>query len=108
MSAAKAKKKARRSRRKQPVETPLHHVVTLRHEAPAAKEVFVAGTFNHWDAASHPMKRSRNGIWKITIELDRDDHEYKYVVDGEWIHDDVNPDYVINEFGTRNSIFPDA
>lgn len=113
MSAAKAKKKASRKkaakkRSRKVVETPLHHSVTLRHTAPEADEVFVAGTFNDWNPTSHPMKRGRNGIWKITIELDRDDHEYKFVVDGEWLHDDLNPDYVINGFGTRNSIFPDA
>jgi 1,4-alpha-glucan branching enzyme len=105
---ASSKKKGKRPSRGRYAETPLQHVVNLRHEAPDAGQVFVAGTFNCWDPTTHPMKRSRNGIWKITIELDRDDHEYKYVVDGVWIHDDLNPDYVINRFGTRNSIFPDA
>ena len=89
-------------------EAPLHRTVKLKHRNPAAKSVFVAGTFNGWNTTSHPLKRSRNGVWTITLELDRDDHEYKFVVDGDWIHDDLNPEYVINKFGTMNSIFPDA
>lgn len=89
-------------------ETPLRHSVTLKHKDPQAESVCVAGTFNGWDPASHPLKRSRNGIWKITLELDRDDHEYKFIIDGRWAHDELNPDFVVNAYGTRNSIFPDV
>lgn len=87
---------------------PLHHRTTLRHHAPTAGLVTVAGTFNDWDPQSHPMTRDTDGVWTIELELERRDHEYKFVVDGRWVHDDLNPEYVVNAFGEINSVFPDV
>ena len=32
------------------------------------------------------------------------DHQYKFVVDGEWRLDAANPNFVPNDFGTLNSL----
>ncbi len=87
---------------------PIKHEIKVQHRVSDAQQVFIAGTFNDWNPTSHPLKADRNGTWDATLKLDRNDHEYKFVVDGEWCHDEVNPNYVINPFGTRNSIFQGA
>jgi len=109
MNAPSPFRRTRRKRRKEQLtESSVKHVVPLRHYAPQAREVFVAGTFNDWNTRTHPMRRGEDGVWETFVELDSGHHEYKFVVDGQWIHDDLNPEFVINPFGTRNSIFPDA
>lgn len=37
--------------------------------APSAQSVFLAGEFNQWDLSSHPLKRDKNGMWKISVNL---------------------------------------
>jgi 1,4-alpha-glucan branching enzyme len=83
------------------------HTVKLLHKAPHAEQVCVAGSFNNWDLESHPLKRRRDGVWAITLRIPHTAHQYKFVVDGEWIHDELNPEYLINTYGSINSVFPD-
>ena len=78
--------------------------------APAAREVFVAGTFNGWDQA--PMKNKPGGRWIAKLSMQPGEHEYKYIVDGEWCckpgvseFDPVlssDEGYVGNAYGTKN------
>lgn len=37
--------------------------------APSVQSVFLAGDFNQWDLSSHPLKRDKNGMWKISLNL---------------------------------------
>ncbi|MEX2213221.1 MAG: glycogen-binding domain-containing protein [Phycisphaeraceae bacterium] len=63
--------------------------------APAARAVFVAGTFNQWSATATPMARTHNGGWSATLTLPPGRYEYKFVVDGRWCCDPaVNEDAV--------------
>ena len=39
--------------------------VRFEFSAPEAREVFVAGEFNHWDAMANPLKKDKDGLWKI-------------------------------------------
>jgi hypothetical protein len=50
--------------------------------APDAAAVFVAGSFNHWDAKATPMNKDAAGNWDAAIALARGRYEYKFVVDG--------------------------
>ena len=52
--------------------------------APAASEVFLAGTFNGWDAKATPMNSDAEGNWEVAVALPAGRQEYKFVVDGEW------------------------
>jgi len=79
--------------------------VRLALEAPAARSVSVAGSFNRWDPAGSPLSGpDRNGRWTITLHLSPGRYEYRYVIDGrEWVLDPAAP-LVEDGFGGRNSL----
>ncbi len=51
--------------------------------APEAHQVCLAGDFNQWDAASHPMARQPDGAWMIQVPLYHGHHQYQFLVDGK-------------------------
>jgi 1,4-alpha-glucan branching enzyme len=71
--------------------------------APAAKQVYLAGDFNAWDPASTRMLK-RNGVFRKRVDLAPGQHEYKFVVDGEWKTDPKAAAQVANDVGTLNSV----
>lgn len=69
------------------------------------RRVALAGSFNDWDPDSAPMPYSpKDGRYSCTVMLPAGIAEYKFVVDGEWILDEENPDFAANDFGTLNSV----
>lgn len=77
--------------------------------APDAGAVFLAGTFNDWQADAMPMAKDSQGNWNAKLELPSGRHEFKFVIDGVWCCepgcDGANrdcPKCVPNEFGTMN------
>ena len=78
--------------------------VTFTLDAPDAREVAVAGTFNNWDPTRHRMKRDQNGTWKAQVMLPPGRYEYRLVVDGEWRNDPNAEACVPNEFGESNCV----
>ena len=52
--------------------------------APAARAVFLAGTFNGWDPTATPMVKDAEGNWDVAVVITPGRHEYKFVVDAEW------------------------
>lgn len=68
-----------------------------------AKSVILTGTFVHWDEHRIRMEKQADG-WTIELNLPPDHYEYKFLVDGEWMHDPGNPRKVRNEHGTWNSV----
>ncbi len=73
-------------------------------EAKEAKEVLLLGDFNNWSSEKHPMKRDENGMWNKTVMLSPGNHEYKFLVDGNWREDPSNGRLCPNCFGTYNSV----
>jgi outer membrane protein insertion porin family len=65
--------------------------VLFRFRDEDAHSVSVVGEFNDWDETATPMRRTRNGVWRTTIDLDSGRWSYLYVVDGEWLTDPDNP-----------------
>ena|SRR5437899_3172680 len=51
--------------------------------APDAKEVFLTGDWNDWDATAQPMKRQVDGGWRAEVVLAGGHHHYLFVVDGK-------------------------
>ncbi len=58
---------------------------------PTAQQVYLAGDFNNWDPTALPMERDETGLWSVTLRLSPGRHEYKFVVDGQWVADPANP-----------------
>jgi len=58
--------------------------VAFRVWAPFASQVFVAGTFNQWDPASHPFASEGNGYWSVDVPGVKSGDEYQFVLH----HDD--------------------
>lgn len=68
-------------------------------------QVFVAGTFNHWNPTANPLKDNPgSGHCKATLSLPTGRHEYKFVVNGVWIMDPNCVDWAPNDCGTLNSV----
>jgi 1,4-alpha-glucan branching enzyme len=79
--------------------------VTFALEEREAREVFVCGNFNDWSPVSLRMlRRGGNGLWEKRLTLTPGRYEYKYVVDGKWIHDPLARRNVPNAHGSLNSI----
>lgn len=73
---------------------------------PSAQSVAVAGGFNAWSAAGHPMTRvGSDGLWSVVIPLPPGEHPFMYVVDGaQWLTPPQAEDYVEDGFGNRNGL----
>lgn len=68
-----------------------------------ASQVILAGSFNGWDEESLRMSRTDDG-WEVRIQLTPGEYHYKFIADGQWLHDPANSRKVRNEHGTFNSI----
>lgn len=69
-----------------------------------ASAVFLAGTFNQWDPTATPMQPAGEGRWTVELELAPGVYEYRFVVDGLWLHDPTAETNVPNPFGGLNSV----
>ena len=67
----------------------------------------MAGTFNDWNAAAHPLRRpTGGGPWEAVLLLEPGDHAYQFVVDGDrWIGGESAADPEDDGFGGRNARF---
>jgi 1,4-alpha-glucan branching enzyme len=77
---------------------------SFRLDAPGAREVCLAGSFNEWNPSIRPLKRDMQGIWTITVMLVPGTYEYRFVVDGEWRDDPNATERRANEHGTQNCV----
>ncbi len=71
---------------------------------PEAVEVYLAGDFNGWNPQADRMPRNGNGAFEKTVALASGEHQYKFVIDGEWYSDPMATRQVPNEFGSVNSV----
>lgn len=82
-----------------------HKIKTeFQFEAPQAISVAVAGTSNDWDAKKTRMKKGKDGQWRAKVALPLGRHEYRFVVDGQWISDPNAGESVPNPHGGDNSV----
>jgi hypothetical protein len=67
------------------------------------EEMILAGSFNNWN--EHDLKMGKvQGGWEVRIDLPPGRYEYKFIADGNWLHDPDNPHKVKNEHNTYNSV----
>jgi hypothetical protein len=55
-----------------------------------AQKVILTGSFNHWNESELVMKKSKAG-WELPYVVAAGNYEYKFIVDGNWMTDPVNP-----------------
>jgi len=55
-----------------------------------AQKVFIAGDFNNWKPEDLAMKKVPGG-WATQLVMASGNHQYKFIVDGQWITDPDNP-----------------
>lgn len=80
-------------------------VVRFVFVSPEAKQVTVAGSFNHWNTDATPLQRvGPEGVWAAEVSLTTGWHSYMFVVDGkQWVADPAAPQDPGTEFGPSNS-----
>lgn len=71
---------------------------------PAASDVRLTGSFNGWSAEGLRLAKRDDGLWECLVQLPAGRHEYRYIVDGEWMEDPFNDEGATNEFGSVNSL----
>jgi chromosome partitioning protein len=84
-----------------PVPTAEGVLFTLK--APEAQRVQIAGDFNSWEPAVNEMEFS-NGVWRAIISLTPGKYKYRYVVDGDWKTDPLNPEVERSPYGDYDSV----
>jgi len=72
-------------------------------DAPRAERVQLAGDFNGWDLKGNDMSPD-GGIWKTVVPLEPGRYRYRYVVDGQWQSDPLNPVAEPSPYGGHDSI----
>ena len=67
-----------------------------------AKTVNIVGEFNDWNIEATPLKKQKDGSFKVTLNLDKDrEYQYRYLLNGTmWENDWCADKYV-------SSVFPD-
>jgi hypothetical protein len=65
--------------------------IRFTYTDPNAGTVAWAGEFNGWSTSASPMTKDAKGVWSIVVALPAGEHQYKLVVDGQWVADPENP-----------------
>ncbi|MBN2169761.1 MAG: glycogen-binding domain-containing protein [Candidatus Krumholzibacteriota bacterium] len=65
--------------------------IEFSYRDPAARQVSWAGEYNGWSTNATRLLLGDDGVWRVVIDLGSGEHEYKFVVDGNWIADPSNP-----------------
>jgi 1,4-alpha-glucan branching enzyme len=77
---------------------------TFRLYDPHAGEVGLAGDFNKWKPQRMSKCAEEDSSWEIVLELAPGEHQYKFVVDGNWKLDPACPITACTPLGTLNNV----
>jgi hypothetical protein len=88
-----------------PAESPAPVVVRFTLAAAGAHKVAVAGDFNAWNPESTPLLDSDgHGSFVGSVRLPPGNHEYMFVVDGQWVTDPAATERRPDGFGRDNAV----
>jgi len=77
--------------------------VLFTYYNPNAKRVVLVGDFNGWKPERVELYNIEgNGLWQKLVPLRKGNYEYKFIVDGKWTKDPVNPNIVETDFGENS------
>ncbi len=86
-------------------ELPKLKTIIFSVDAPAAKDVYIAGEFNDWKTdESSRMNIDTKGTWHKRLNLENGSYRYRFVIDGQWIEDPTNPEREKNPYGNMDSV----
>ena len=72
-------------------------------EAPNAFEVQIAGDFNDW-TPEHTLMEPKGRVWRRVLQLAPGRYRYRFVIDGLWMPDPLNPLFEPSQFAGEDSI----
>ncbi len=72
--------------------------------AQPGNQVYLSGTFNNWEPDSIKMKDTGNGHFQHSVIIPKGRHEYKFIINDEWVADPECPHWNANEHGSLNSV----
>jgi hypothetical protein len=74
--------------------------------APESKKVTVVGDFNNWNTTELPMKRLKNGDYKLVLKLHgKREYRFRYLIDDiRWENDWHADKYIPNPYGCDDSV----
>ena len=79
--------------------------VHFRLKTEKGKDVYLSGSFNDWNSGAKKMRDDkRNGNYSAIVYLAPGKYEYKFLIDNEWHVDPECPDWIVNAYGTLNSV----
>jgi hypothetical protein len=66
--------------------------------------IYLAGSFNGWNPSDDYLLRDDDGdgTYSVTVRLARGVHQYKLVIDGQWVQDPHAPGMTPDGFGSSN------
>lgn len=72
-----------------------------------ADALSLVGCFNNWDTSAHPMKKLKNGDFKLDVNLDANQsYQFRYCSDkGDWFNEpEADAKVVVADLGAENSL----
>lgn len=96
--------RAMSAKTKTPAPQPAKRRISFSLSAPDARNVKLAADFTGWEDDAREMKRQANGSWKATVTVPPGQHEYRFIVDGQWADDPRCDDRKPNPFGGENCL----
>ena len=75
--------------------------------APHAKSVKIAGSFNNWAPTNdYLMNKNEDGTWSKVLSFSPGEYQYKFIIDDEyWVADENNYRVEIDSYYGKNSVF---
>ncbi|MEE3337717.1 MAG: hypothetical protein VX255_15130 [Candidatus Latescibacterota bacterium] len=68
------------------------------------QQVSVAGSFNERDPFAKALRQGKDAVWMTWASLPAGTHEYRFIIDGEWLEDPSADTKQPNAFGSYNSV----
>ena len=80
--------------------------VTFTVPAEEAKKVAVVGDFNDWNPKNASLRKLKNGTFKGTIDLEKDNsYEFRYLIDNTYINEIEADSFAWNDYaGAENCV----
>jgi 1,4-alpha-glucan branching enzyme len=103
-TAARPRPRPKSTSRRLNAAPPTVRRIAFNFSAPDARSVRLAGEFTSWEKSAQEMGRLEDGSWTITISLTPGQHEYRFIVDGQWADDPHCDIRKPNPFGGENCL----